>query len=80
MFKELSLQIWVDADACPAIVKELLFRAAIRTKTMLTLVANQGLAAPRSEFISALLVPFGMNVADRKIIESVQSPLILVLI
>ena len=72
MFKELNLQIWVDADACPAIVKELLFRAAIRTKTMLTLVANQGLAAPRSEFIKALLVPSGMNVADRKIIELVQ--------
>lgn len=72
MFKELNLQIWVDADACPAIVKGLLFRAAIRTKTMLTLVANQGLAAPRSEFIKALLVPSGMNVADRKIIELVQ--------
>ena len=72
LIKELKLRIWVDADACPAVVKELLFRAAIRTKTMLTLVANQGLAAPRSEFISTLLVPAGMNVADRKIIELVQ--------
>ncbi|MEK0425910.1 MAG: hypothetical protein RJB11_2001, partial [Planctomycetota bacterium] len=61
--KEFHLQIWVDADACPKMIKDLLFRAAIRTKTMLTLVANQSMATPRSEFIAALLVPSGMNVA-----------------
>jgi uncharacterized protein YaiI (UPF0178 family) len=70
--KELILQIWVDADACPTTIKELLFRAAIRTKTMLTLVANQSMATPRSEFIASLLVPSGMNVADRRIVELVQ--------
>lgn len=67
------MQIWVDADACPAVIKDLLFRAAIRTKTMLTLVANQSLAVPRSEFIATMLVQSGMNVADRRIVELVQS-------
>ena len=70
--KEFHLQIWVDADACPKMIKDLLFRAAIRTKTMLTLVGNQSMATPRSEFIAALLVPSGMNVADRRIVELVQ--------
>jgi uncharacterized protein YaiI (UPF0178 family) len=63
------VQIWVDADACPAAIKELLYRAATRTKTKLTLVANQSLYTPRSEFIDCLLVPSGMNMADRRIVE-----------
>lgn len=66
------MQIWVDADACPTVIKELLYRAAVRTKTTLTLVANQSLATPRSEFINTLLVQSGMNVADLRIIELVQ--------
>jgi uncharacterized protein YaiI (UPF0178 family) len=66
------MQIWVDADACPGEIKELLFRAANRTKTRLTLVANQHLHTPRSEFIDSVLVPAGMNVADRRIVERVQ--------
>jgi uncharacterized protein len=67
------MQIWVDADACPGEVKELLFRVAKRTKTKATLVANQPMRTPRSEFIDSLLVPGGMNVADRRIVELVQS-------
>jgi len=66
------MQIWVDADACPGEIKELLFRAANRTKTKVTLVANQPLHTPRSEFIDSVLVPAGMNVADRRIVELVQ--------
>lgn len=66
------MQIWVDADACPAEIKELLYRAARRTRTKVTLVANQGLHTPRSEFIDTLMVPSGMNVADRRIVELVQ--------
>jgi hypothetical protein len=62
----------VDADACPGEIKELLFRAAKRTKTKVTLVANQFLRSPRSEFIDSLLVSGGMNVADRRIVELVQ--------
>ncbi|MCE9553892.1 MAG: YaiI/YqxD family protein [Planctomycetes bacterium] len=65
------MQIWVDADACPGVIKELLFRAANRTKTKVTLVANQSMVTPRSEFIDSLLVSGGMNVADRRIVELV---------
>jgi uncharacterized protein YaiI (UPF0178 family) len=67
-----DMQVWVDADACPGEIKELLFRAAQRTGTKVTLVANQPLRTPRSEFIDSLLVPGGMNVADRRIVELVR--------
>ena len=63
------MQIWVDADACPGEIKELLYRAAKRTQTKVTLVANQGLRTPPSEFIDSIMVPSGMNVADRRIVE-----------
>jgi uncharacterized protein YaiI (UPF0178 family) len=63
------MQIWVDADACPGEIKELLYRSAERLKIKLTLVANQPLRIPRSKFIETLLVPGGANVADRRIVE-----------
>jgi len=66
------MQIWVDADACPVEIKELLFRAANRTETKVTLVANQPMRTPSSEFIDSLRVPAGANVADRRIVELVE--------
>jgi hypothetical protein len=66
------MQIWVDADACPGEIKELLFRAAKRTQIRVTLVANQPVRTPRSEFVASLQVPAGMNVADRRIVELVR--------
>lgn len=66
------MQIWVDADACPGEIKELLFRAAKRTKTKVTLVANQPMRTPRSEFIECLLVGAEMNAADRQIVQLVE--------
>jgi uncharacterized protein len=63
------VRIWVDGDACPGEIKEILFRAAVRTKTSLTIVANQPLQIPRSEFIDLVTVPSGLNVADQKIVE-----------
>lgn len=66
------MQIWVDADACPGEIKELLYRAAERVKTKVTLVANQSLRIPQSEFITTLLVRDGANVADRRIVELAQ--------
>lgn len=66
-----AMQIWVDADACPGEIKELLYRAAERVKVKLTLVANQSLRIPRSEFIETLLVSDGANIADRRIVELV---------
>ncbi len=62
------MQIWVDADACPSEIKELLFRAANRTKIKVTLVANQSMRTPRSDFIDSLVVEAGANVADRRIV------------
>lgn len=66
------MQIWVDADACPGEIKELLFRAAKRTGIQVTLVANQPMRTPRSDFIDSLLAPEGMNAADRRIVELLQ--------
>ena len=66
------MQIWVDADACPGEIKKLLFRAAKRTGTKVTLVANQPLHTPRSEFIDSLIVGGDMNAADRRIVELVK--------
>ena len=62
-------KIWVDADASPAAIKEILYRAAERTKTPVTLVANQLLQVPRSSFISAVKVASGFDVADNYIVE-----------
>ena len=63
------MRIWVDGDACPAIIKEIVFRAAVRTKIPLTLVANQPMQIPRSDLISILTVPSGLNIADQRIVE-----------
>lgn len=53
------MQIWVDADACPKVIKEVLFRAAERAQMMVTLVANQGLKVPPSRYIRSLQVASG---------------------
>jgi uncharacterized protein len=63
------MQIWVDADACPGEIKEFLFRTAKKRQMKVTLVANQSMYIPPSEFVDAVLVPSGANVADRRIIE-----------
>lgn len=66
-------QIWVDADACPVPIKEILFRAAEREKLAVTLVANQWLRTPASRYVQALQVPGGFDVADQAIVERVLS-------
>ena len=63
------MKIWVDADACPLAIKEILYRAAERAGVALVLVANQGLSVPRSTFISTLQVPRGFDVADDEIVK-----------
>lgn len=65
------MQIWVDADACPGPVKEILFRAAQRTGVALTLVANQPLKTPPAAHIRAIQVPGGFDVADNAIVDRV---------
>ena len=64
-------QIWVDADACPVAIKEVLFRAAEREQVQVTLVANQWLRTPLSRFIRSFQVPGGFDVADNEIVERV---------
>lgn len=62
------MQIWVDADACPVVIKQILFRASKRTGVPLTLVANQPLQVPRVPQISAVQVAGGFDVADNEIV------------
>jgi len=62
-------QIWVDADACPGPVKEILFRAAERAQVMVTLVANQMLRTPATRWVRALQVAGGFDVADNEIVQ-----------
>ena len=65
------MQIWVDADACPSAIKEILYRAAERNRLQLILVANQTLRTPPSPWIRAVQVPKGFDVADNHIAEAV---------
>jgi uncharacterized protein YaiI (UPF0178 family) len=67
------MNIWVDADACPVVIKEILYRAAERTGVQLTLVANQALQVPRSRHIKTLQVPSGFDVADNEIVKRVHA-------
>jgi len=67
------MKIWVDADACPVVIREILFRAAQRTGLELTLVANQSVQVPRSPNIRTLRVAAGFDVADNEIVKRVAS-------
>ena len=67
------MHIWVDADACPGVIKDILFRAAERTKVSMTLVANKPLRIPPSQFIRTLQVPRGFDVADNEIAKRVEA-------
>jgi uncharacterized protein len=67
------VRIWVDADACPQVVKEILFRAAERAQVLTTLVANATLRTPPSAFIRSVRVGKGFDVADHWIVQQMQS-------
>jgi len=66
------MQIWVDADACPRVIKDILFRAAERLHVSLILVANRPLQIPPSPYIKAIQVDGGLNVADNQIVQKLQ--------
>ena len=66
------MQIWVDADACPNMIKEVLFRVADRLEVQVTLVANKLLRTPPSRFIRAIQVPAGFDVADNEIVRLLE--------
>ena len=67
------MQIWVDADACPNVIKEILFRAAERLQIPLILVANKILQIPPSRYIRTMRVGAGFDVADNKIVREMES-------
>jgi uncharacterized protein YaiI (UPF0178 family) len=67
------VRIWVDADACPKPIKDILFRAAERRQISMVLVANTPLRTPASPFIRVMRVRRGFDVADREIVEQVQA-------
>ncbi len=67
------MQIWVDADACPVVIKEILFRAADRAKIHTTLVANKLLFVPPSPYLKAMQVAKGFDVADNEIVAALEA-------
>ena len=66
------MQIWIDGDACPRVIKEVLYRAANKRRVPLVLVANKPLNVPRSPFISTRQVGAGPDVADAEIVRLMQ--------
>ena len=66
------MRIWVDADACPQVIKEILYRAAERVQVLTTLVANSALRIPPSDFIRTVRVSQGSDVADSRIVQEVE--------
>ena len=65
------MKIWVDADACPVVIKQILFKAATRVKIEVILVANQFISIPKSDFLKFIQVPPGFDVADNEIVRRV---------
>ncbi len=68
-----SITLWIDADACPNVIKDILFRAADRKQLSLVLVANRYIAAPSSPYIEAVQVASGFDVADNYIVQNCQA-------
>ena len=67
------MQIWVDADACPSVIKDILFRAAQRTKIQTTLIANHFLRVPASRYIQFVQVASGFDIADNEIVKRLNA-------
>ena len=67
------LRLWIDADACPKAIKDILFRVADRRRIQTTLVANQSIGIPASEYVQRVTVRDGADVADNAIVELMQS-------
>jgi hypothetical protein len=67
------VHIWIDADACPKVVKEILYRASARLQVPLTLVANSPLSIPSSPLINSMVVAKGFDVADQTIVAHMKA-------
>lgn len=66
------MQIWMDGDACPKVIKDVLFRAAMRTRLLLTVVSNHAVTVPSSPFIKRWQVGAGFDMADKYIVDTMQ--------
>ena len=66
------MKIWVDADACPVVIKDILFKAADRAGILVTLIANKSIQIPSSSNIKFVLVSFGFDVADNEIVKRLE--------
>ncbi len=67
------MKIWVDADACPGVIKEILFKASRRTRVPLTLVANHAMSVPKLQWVDLLQVESGFDVADNEIVKRLET-------
>ena len=72
-YKWQAMKVWVDADACPVVIKDILFRAAERTGVETTFVANQAIRIPPSRYIKMLQVSQGFDVADDEIVRRLEA-------
>jgi uncharacterized protein len=68
-----KMKIWVDADACPRVIKDILFRLADRREILVTFVANQGIRVPDSTFINLIQVGAGADIADDEIVNKCEA-------
>jgi uncharacterized protein YaiI (UPF0178 family) len=66
------MRIWIDADACPNVIKEIVFRASERTKTAVVVVANKPIRIPLTGLVSTIQVPHGFDMADEQILRDVM--------
>jgi uncharacterized protein len=66
------MQIWIDADACPNVIKDIIFRASERTKTKVIVVANKPIKIPLNGLVSTIQVPRGFDMADERILEKLE--------
>lgn len=67
------MQIWIDADACPNVIKDIIFRASQRTKTKVIVVANKPIKIPLNGLVSTIQVPQGFDMADERILEKLEN-------
>ena len=73
VMSETQLTIWIDADACPGAIRQIVFKAAKRLEIKTVLVANQSLRVPSSELFSMVTVPYGADIADKEIVRQMKA-------
>jgi uncharacterized protein YaiI (UPF0178 family) len=70
---QIQFRIWIDADACPKAIKDIVFRTSRRLKVPVVLVANQSMQIPKNDLVSIIMVPHGADIADNRIVEEMKA-------